>query len=82
AMIDAVRYPNLVKLALLAFSLGLFGILLPRKPGVAFRIVGAVGMLTALLALLGLFSNQVLAWTGIPMLAGFLGLAILYFRPF
>jgi type II secretory pathway component PulF len=82
AMIDAVRYPNLVKWALLAFSLGLFGILLPRKPGVAFRIVGAVGMLTALLALLGLFSNQVLAWTGIPMLAGFLGLAILYFRPF
>jgi hypothetical protein len=82
AMIDAVRYPNLIKWALLAFSLGLFGILLPRKPGVAFRIVGAVGMLTALLALLGLFSNHILAWTGIPMLVGFLGLAILYFRPF
>jgi hypothetical protein len=82
ALIDAVRYPNLIKWALVTCSLGLFGILLPRKPGVAFRIVGAVEMLAALLALLGLFSNHILAWTGIPMLVGFLGLAILYFRPF
>lgn len=82
AMIDAVRYPSLVQWVFASLSLGLLGILLLRTPHVGFRIVGALDILGALLGLLGLFDNRLLAWAGCEMLAGLLGLAILCFRPF
>jgi hypothetical protein len=82
AMIDAIRYPSLMKWALASLSLGSFGILLLRNPRLGLRIVGALNVLAALCGLLGLFDNRFLAWTGPGMLAGFLGLALLYFRPF
>jgi hypothetical protein len=81
AMVDAIRYPSLIKWTLVSLSLALFAILLLRTPRLGLRIVGAFDILAALLGLLGLFDNRFLAWTGIPMLAGLLGLAILYFRP-
>jgi hypothetical protein len=81
-MIDAIRYPSLIKWALASLSLGSFGILLLRNQRLGLRIVGALNMLAALCGLLGLFDNRFLAWTGPGMLAGFLGLALLYFRPF
>jgi hypothetical protein len=80
-MIDAVRYPSLLKWALLSLSLGLLAIPLLRQQRVGFRIVGAFFTFAALLGMLGLYINNLLAWTGPCMLAGLLGLAILCFRP-
>jgi hypothetical protein len=81
AMIDAIRYPSLIKWTLASLALGLLAILLLRAPRLGLRIVGAFDMLAALFGLLGLFDNRFLAWTGIPMLGGLVGLAVLYFRP-
>ncbi len=81
ALIDAVRYPSLIEWALLSLSLGLLAIPLLRAPRRGFRVVGAFFVLSALLGMLGLFRNNILAWTGPCTLAGLLGLAILCFRP-
>ena len=82
AMIDAVRYPSLIKWALASLALGLLAILFLRLKRAGPRIVGALYLIAALLGLYGLYDNAVLQWTGIPTLAGFIGLAILYFRPY
>jgi hypothetical protein len=82
AMIDAVRYPSLIKWALASLALGLLAILFLRLKRAGPRVVGALYLLAALLGLYGLYDNAILQWTGIPMLAGFIGLAILYFRPY
>jgi len=79
AMIDAVRYPSLVKWALASLALGLLAILLMRAH---LRIVGALDLMAALLGLYGVYDNAFLQWSGIPALAGFIGLAVLYFRPY
>jgi hypothetical protein len=81
AMIDAVRYPSLIKWTLASLALGLLGILAMRSGRTGLRIVGALDVLAALLGLCGLSENRFLEWMGIPMLGGFIGLAILYFRP-
>lgn len=80
-MIDAIRYPSLLSWALASISLGVLAILLLRTPRKALRIVGALALLVALLGLLGLADNRILAWSGLFTLGWFLGLAILYFRP-
>jgi hypothetical protein len=82
AMIDAVRYPSLIKWALASLALGLLAILFLRLKCAGPRIVGALYLIAALLGLYGLYDNAVLQWTGIPTLAGFIGLAVLYFRPY
>jgi hypothetical protein len=82
AMIDAVRYPSLIKWALASLALGLLAILFLRLKRAGPRVVGALYLIAALLGLYGLYDNAILQWTGIPMLAGFIGLAILYFRPY
>jgi len=79
AMIDAVRYPSLVKWALASLALGLLALLLMRA---GLRIVGALDLMAALLGLYGVYDNAFLQWSGIPALAGFIGLAVLYFRPY
>ncbi len=80
-MIDAIRYPSLVKWALASLALGLLGILALRTGRTGLRIVGALNVLAALLGGAGLYDNRFLQWLGLPMLGGFVGLAILYFRP-
>ncbi len=80
-MIDAIRYPSLTKWALASLALGLLGILALRSGRTGLRIVGALDVLAALLGLCGLTENRFLEWMGIPMLGGFIGLAILFFRP-
>lgn len=82
AMIDAVRYPSLIKWALASIALGLLAILLMRVRHAGPRIVGALYLLAALLGLYGVYDNAVLQWSGIPALAGLIGLAVLYFRPY
>jgi hypothetical protein len=82
AMIDAIRYPSLMKWAMASFSLGLLGILAWRTRRTGLRIVGALDVLAALLGAAGLYDNRFLQWLGLPMLGGFVGLAILYFRPY
>jgi hypothetical protein len=82
SMIDQVRYPSLIKWTLASLALGLLAILLMRMKRAAPRIVGALYLIAALLGLYGLYDNAILEWSGIPALAGFIGLAILYFRPY
>jgi hypothetical protein len=80
-MIEAIRYPSLIKWGLAALSIGLLGVLLVRTGRSGLRIIGVLNLLAAALGLAGVFDNVLLAWSGVPMLGGFLGLAILYFRP-
>jgi hypothetical protein len=82
AMIDAIRYPSLVKWTLASLTLALLGILFARGPGIGPRIVGGLNLIAALLDLLGIYDNVFLMWAGIPTLGGLLGLAILFFRPY
>jgi hypothetical protein len=82
AMIDAVRYPSLAKWGLASIALGLLAILFLRVPRIGPRIVGALYLTAALLGLYGLYDNAFLQWSGLPTLAGFIGLAVLYFRPY
>jgi hypothetical protein len=81
AMIDAVRYPSLTKWALVSLAMGLLSVLLWKTRQTGLRIIGALDLLAALLGVCGLYDNAFLGWSGLPMLGGFLGLAILYFRP-
>jgi hypothetical protein len=81
AMIDAIRYPSLIKWTLASLALGLLGILALRTPRAGLRIVGALNVLAAVLGVAGLFDNRFLQWLGLPMLGGLVGLAILFFRP-
>jgi hypothetical protein len=80
-MIDAVRYPSLVKWTLASLALGLLGFLAWRTGGVGLRIVGTLDLAAGLLGIGGVADNRLLQWLGLPMLAGLVGLAILYFRP-
>ena len=82
AMIDAVRYPSLIKWTLASLALGLFGMLALRSAPTGLKLVGACYAIAALLGLFSLLDLRILAWTGVPTLAGLLGLAILYLRPF
>jgi hypothetical protein len=81
AMIDAIRYPSLVKWTLASLALGLLGILAWRAGNIGLRIVGALDLLAGLVAITGVWDNRLLQWMGLPMLAGLVALAILYFRP-
>jgi hypothetical protein len=81
AMIDAVRYPSLAKWALVSLAMGLLSILLWKTHQTGLRIIAEFDVLAAVLGLYGLYDNAFLGWSGLPMLGGFLGLAILYFRP-
>lgn len=82
AMIDAVRYPSLIKWTLASLALGLLGILAWRTGRMGLRIVGALDLVTALLGLGALCENRLLVWLGPPMLGGLVGLVILFFRPY
>jgi hypothetical protein len=82
AMIDAIRYPSLVKWALASLALGWLGILLVRTGRTGLRIAGALDVFAALLGLYGLFQPVSLQWLPYPGSAGLVVLAILYFRPY
>lgn len=82
AMIDAIRYPSLIKWTLASLALGMLGLLAWRTGRIGLRIVGALDLIAALLGLGGLFENRLLVWLGPPMLGGLVGLAILFFRPY
>jgi hypothetical protein len=81
AMIDGVRYPSLIEWTLASVSLGVLAVLLLRTPGRGVRIVAALAMAAALLGLLGLVDNRLLAWSGHFTLGAFGGFALLWFRP-
>jgi len=82
AMIDAIRYPSLVKWTLASFALGMLGILAMRTRQTGLEVVGALDFLAALLGVCGAFyDNWFLQPMGLLMLGGFVGLAILFFRP-
>jgi hypothetical protein len=82
AMIDAVRYPSLIKWTLVSISLGLLAVLMLRTGRTGLRIVGALSGLAALLGLYGVLYDNVglqrLVYVGSIALVA---LAILYFRP-
>jgi hypothetical protein len=82
AMIDAIRYPSLIKWTLASLALGLLGILAVRTRRPGLRVVGALDLLAAILGLYGLYDNRFLQWLGPPMLGGLVGLAVLFFRPY
>jgi hypothetical protein len=82
AMIDAIRYPSLIKWALASVALGLLGALAMRTRRTGLEIVGALDFLAALVGICGVwYDNWFLQAMGLLMLGGFVGLAILYFRP-
>ena len=81
-MIDAIRYPSLIKWTLTSLALGLLGILALRTRRIGLRIVGALDAIAALLGLYGVLYDNVglqrLVYVGSIAL---ITLAILYFRP-
>ncbi len=81
ARIDAIRDPAMMKWALASLALGVFAALLLRQKRAGLRLVGVFDLSAALLGLYGLVNNAFLAWSGLPMLAGILTLAVLFFRP-
>jgi hypothetical protein len=82
AMIDAIRYPSLIKWALASLALGLVGILAWRTRRTGLRIVGALYVLASMLGLYGLYRNVGLQWLAYFGPIGLICLAILYFRPY
>ena len=82
SMIDAIRYPSLIKWTLASLALGLLGILALRTKGIGLRMVGALNALAALMGLYGVLYDNVglqrLVYVGSIAL---IALAILYFRP-
>jgi hypothetical protein len=82
AMIDAIRYPSLVKWTLASLALGLLGILALRTGRIGLRVVGALDVLASLLGLYGLYFNVGLQWLSYFGPIGLVGLAVLYFRPY
>jgi hypothetical protein len=82
AALNAIRYPSLTKWALVALAMGLLGFLALKAGSTGLRIVGALNVVAGLLCACGLFDNVFLAWSGLPMLVGFLTLSILFFRPY
>lgn len=81
-MIDAIRYPSLIKWALVSLAFGLLGTLMWRTKSLALRFIGALDLLAAALGLYGLYGNVCLQYLGAPMLVQLVGLAALYFRPY
>lgn len=81
AMIDAIRYPSLAKWNLVSLAMGTLAVLFWRTGRIGPRIVSALELSAAALGLYGVYDNAFLGWSGLPMLGGFLGLAVLYFRP-
>jgi hypothetical protein len=82
AMIDAVRYPSLIKWALASLALGLLGILALRARRTGLRIVGALNILASMLGPYALYRNVGLQWLAYFGPISLVGLAILYFRPY
>lgn len=80
-LIDAIRYPSLIKWAWSSIALGLFGLLMMRTPKPGLKIAGAFAGIAALLGLCGLADNRLLQWFMAPMLAVLVSLAVLFFRP-
>jgi hypothetical protein len=82
SMIDAIRYPSLMKWTLASLTLVLLGVLFARRRGMGARIVGGLDAIAGVLGLAGVYDNVSLMWAGIPTLGGLVGLAILFFRPY
>jgi hypothetical protein len=82
AMIDAIRYPSLIKWALASLALGILGVLAMRTRRTGLRMIGGLYVLESLLGLYGLYRNVGLQWFAYSGPVGLVGLAILYFRPY
>lgn len=80
AMIDVIRIPSLIKWALVWITLALLAASFWKMGHWSKRALTIVNFAAAALGMYGLFDNAFLVWAGFPMLAGLLGLAILYFR--
>jgi len=80
AMIDVIRIPSLIKWALVWITLALLAGSFWKMGHWSKRALAIVNFAAAALGMYGLFDNAFLVWAGFPMLAGLLGLAILYFR--
>jgi hypothetical protein len=81
AMVDAIRFPSLVKWTLVWTATAIFARLFLRGAGWLRRSIGALDAAAAALGFIGLFDNAVLVWAGIPMLLGLVGVMALPFRP-
>jgi hypothetical protein len=81
SMVDAIRFPSLIKWTLVWIATAIFGALFLRSVGWLRRSIGAVNLVAAGLGFIGLFDNALLVWAGIPLLVGIAGLVALPFRP-
>lgn len=80
AMIDMIRIPSLIKWALVWITLALLATRFWRMGHWSKRALAILNFAAAALGIYGLLDNAYLVWAGLPMGAGLLGLAILYFR--
>jgi hypothetical protein len=82
AMIDAIRYPSLVKWTLAFVASALFGALFWKSRRWSFRVIAALNFAAAAAGFYGLHDNSFLVWAGIALLAGLVVMiaALLRFR--
>jgi hypothetical protein len=77
AMVDAIRHPSLAKWTLAFIATTLFAILFLGSKRIGMRAIGALNLASAALGFYGLYDNAFLIWSGIPLLAGLVGLILL-----
>ena len=80
AMVDAIRHASLVKWALAFAAMALLTSYFFGSRRWTVRAIGVVNAITVVIGLYGLYDHRFLAYAGIPMLAGFVGIAALFFR--
>jgi hypothetical protein len=80
-MIDAIRLPSLAKYGLATLATGLLTPYFLASSRRGMRAVGALNLLAVLLGLFGFVNHNFFSYAGIPLLAGLLGIAGMFFRP-
>ncbi len=80
AMIDSIRRPSLIKWTLVFVAIALLSSFFLASRKWTMRTVGGLYAVAAALGLYGVHNNAFLVWAGIPVLAGMIGIAALFFR--
>jgi hypothetical protein len=76
-MIDAIRIPSLIKWSLVFTATGILATYFwPR-----IKTLAAIWWLAPAIGFYGLADNAVLIWAGLPILAGLIGIALLFLWP-
>jgi hypothetical protein len=80
AMVDFIRLVSLAKWALAFAAIALLTSYFFGSRRWTGRAVGAVNVVTVVIGFYGLYDHRFLAYAGIPMVVGLVGIAALFFR--